>query len=172
MSKAGTFIALQDATSEGVDPIRITDRFFGGQMRGFDIRGIGPRVLRTPYEVTGELSDEGTQTSDALGGRAYYMGRLELEIPTSASIRGMGIRPSAFIDVGSVWSITQPLLADIVAVCTPKTGTGPVALNTHPATTMLYQTLPVQPGIYNGPPELRKSSSAIRPSLAYRSALA
>jgi outer membrane protein insertion porin family len=78
------------------------------------------------------LSDTGTQTSDALGGRAYYMGRVELEIPTSASIRGMGIRPSAFIDVGSVWSITSPLLADIVAVCTPQIGTTGNAILIHP----------------------------------------
>ena len=93
-------------------------------MRGFDIRGIGPRVLRTPYETTGELSEDGTQTSDALGGRAYYMGRVELEFPTSASIRSMGLRPSAFIDVGSVWSITEPLLTDIVAICSPLSGSG------------------------------------------------
>ena len=33
----------------GSDPVRLTDRFFGPQMRGFDIRGIGPRVQRTPY---------------------------------------------------------------------------------------------------------------------------
>ena len=30
--------------------IRLTDRFFGPQMRGFDIRGIGPRVVSPPYD--------------------------------------------------------------------------------------------------------------------------
>jgi outer membrane protein insertion porin family len=52
------------------------------------------------------------------------MGRLELEFPTSSSIRSMGLRPSAFVDVGSVWSLTQPLLTNIVAVCSP-TATNP-----------------------------------------------
>ena len=33
-------------------PIRLTDRFFGPQMRGFDIRGIGPRVQRVPYDTS------------------------------------------------------------------------------------------------------------------------
>ena len=51
------------------------------------------------------------------------MGRVELEIPVSASVRSMGLRPSAFIDVGSVWSLEPPLLADIVAVCNPLAGT-------------------------------------------------
>ena len=30
------------------DAIRLTDRFFGPQLRGFDIRGIGPRIQRVP----------------------------------------------------------------------------------------------------------------------------
>ena len=29
------------------------DRFFGPQLRGFDIRGIGPRILREPYDDNG-----------------------------------------------------------------------------------------------------------------------
>jgi outer membrane protein insertion porin family len=111
------------ATGPGRDAIRITDRFFGPQMRGFDIRGIGPRVLRTPYNADGTLSDEGDQASDALGGRAYYMGRLELEFPVSSSIRSLGLRPSAFVDVGSVWGLKKPILTDVVAICQPVTGT-------------------------------------------------
>jgi outer membrane protein insertion porin family len=121
--EGGYIHPLSKAPGPGRDAIRITDRFFGPQMRGFDIRGIGPRVLRTPYNTDGTLDSDGSQTSDALGGRAYYMGRLELEFPTSASIRSMGLRPSAFIDVGSVWSLTQPELNDIIAICSPPTGT-------------------------------------------------
>ena len=121
--EGGYIHPLSKAPGPGRDAIRITDRFFGPQMRGFDIRGIGPRVLRTPYNTDGTLDSDGSQTSDALGGRAYYMGRLELEFPTSASVRSMGLRPSAFIDVGSVWSLTQPELNDIIAVCSPPSGT-------------------------------------------------
>lgn len=117
--EGGYIQSLEKAPGDGRDAIRISDRFFGGQMRGFDIRGIGPRVVRTPYEITGELSDDGAQTSDALGGRAFYMGRVELEFPTSSALRGMGLRPSAYVDVGSVWSLTKPELTDIIAVCTP-----------------------------------------------------
>jgi outer membrane protein insertion porin family len=82
-------------------------------------------VLRTAYDIEGNLSEDEAQTSDALGGRAYYMGRLELEIPTSASIRSMGLRPSAFVDVGSVWALKAPLLTDIIAVCQSTATTSP-----------------------------------------------
>ncbi|HEU4704974.1 MAG TPA: outer membrane protein assembly factor BamA, partial [Sphingomicrobium sp.] len=122
-AEGGYIKALTGSPGPGRDAIRITDRFFGPQMRGFDIRGIGPRVVRTPYNLDGTLSDEGEQASDALGGRAYYMGRLELEFPTSSAIRSMGLRPSAFVDVGSVWSLKKPLLTNVVAICQPTTGT-------------------------------------------------
>jgi outer membrane protein insertion porin family len=75
----------------GLDPIRISDRFFTPQLRGFDIRGIGPRIRRTSYTADATaLEDEG-QVTDALGGRAYYMGRLELEIPLGAGARNLGL---------------------------------------------------------------------------------
>jgi outer membrane protein insertion porin family len=98
------------------DAVRITDRFFGAQLRGFDIRGIGPRITRRRYTDPTSLADaEGT--SDALGGRAYYMGRLELEVPVSAGIRSLGIRPSAFVDIGSVFGLKKPDLIDRPGQC-------------------------------------------------------
>ncbi len=118
-AEGGYIHPLQKSPGPGRDAIRITDRFFGPQMRGFDIRGIGPRVLRTNYDINGALLEDEAQTSDALGGRAYYMGRVELEIPISSSIRSLGLRPSAFIDVGSVWKLKSPTLTDIIAVCVP-----------------------------------------------------
>ena len=51
--------------------------------------------------------------TDALGGRAYYRPGSELEFPLSASLRSIGLRPSAFVDAGSLWSITQPMLLDV-----------------------------------------------------------
>ena len=127
-AEGGYIQSLQKSPGPGRDAIRITDRFFGPQMRGFDIRGIGPRVLRTPYNTDGQLADEGDQTSDALGGRAYYMGRIELEFPTSSSIRSLGLRPSAFIDIGSVWSLEKPVLTDIVAICNSATPSTPILI--------------------------------------------
>ena len=76
----------------------LRDRFFGGQMRGFDIRGIGPRISRQSYDTDGNLLpvDKGRQVTDALGGRAYYLGRAEVEIPVSANIRSLGTSPVGF----------------------------------------------------------------------------
>ncbi|MEO7364751.1 MAG: outer membrane protein assembly factor BamA [Sphingomicrobium sp.] len=117
--EGGYIMPLAKSPGPGRDAIRLTDRFFGPQLRGFDIRGIGPRIVRTSYDIDGNLDTSTNQASDALGGRAYYMGRLELEVPVSSSIRSLGLRPSAFIDVGSVWSLTKPQLTDIIAVCVP-----------------------------------------------------
>jgi outer membrane protein insertion porin family len=103
----------------GRDPIRLTDRFFGPQMRGFDIRGIGPRIRRVPYDNAGLPAEDQGRITDALGGRAYYMGRVELEFPTSASLRSLGLRPTAFVDVGSLFKLTQPELTNVIATCIP-----------------------------------------------------
>ena len=134
-AEGGYIQPLTKSPGPGRDAIRLTDRFFGPQMRGFDIRGIGPRVLRTPYALDGTLDEDGSRTSDALGGRAYYMGRVELEFPTSASIRSMGLRPSAFVDIGSVWSLKSPELTDILAVCQPTVAGGtPIIIRPGDAT--------------------------------------
>jgi outer membrane protein insertion porin family len=114
-----------DSGSANVDPVRLTDRFFLGspQIRGFDIRGVGPRVQRTPYlfdtAADGTISnvrlteDRSTITDDSIGGRAYYLARAELEIPLGASVRELGIRPSIFMDVGALWGVRRPELLDI-----------------------------------------------------------
>ena len=108
--------ALEESPGPYEDAIRITDRFFGTQLRGFDIRGIAPRILRENYNADGTISEKNV-VSDALGGRAYYMGRIELELPTSSSLRSFGLRPSAFVDVGSVWGLKSPELVDVAKVC-------------------------------------------------------
>src|SRR5690606_12974566 len=103
------------------DNVRLTDRFFLGdpQIRGFDIRGVGPRVLRRFYERdpdTGEYLDldgegvllpidDDTTQDDALGGKYMYLARAELEIPLGSGAREMGLRPSIFIDAGAVFGI-------------------------------------------------------------------
>ena len=126
--EGGYIHALEDNPGVGRDAIRITDRFFGPQMRGFDIRGIGPRIRRVTYNTDGTLNEENSQSSDALGGRAYYMGRVELEVPTTASFRSLGLRPSAFIDIGSVWNLTRPNIENIIAICTPTATGGTVRI--------------------------------------------
>ena len=130
--EGGYIHPLQSSPGEGRDAVRLTDRFFGPQLRGFDIRGIGPRIQRIPYNADGTLATDEAKITDALGGRAYYMGRLELEFPTSSGLRSVGLRPSAFIDVGSLWKITKPILTDVVAVCSPKAGTTGLSTFTSP----------------------------------------
>ncbi|EMD84562.1 outer membrane protein assembly factor BamA [Pacificimonas flava] len=111
----------------GGDDIRINDRFFLGEprMRGFDIRGLGPRVIRRYYQeatedtpgaipvpnLNGEpgfvvlQDDSRRRQDDALGGEAYYLGRAELQVPISQGLSEMGIRPSLFVDVGALWDV-------------------------------------------------------------------
>jgi outer membrane protein insertion porin family len=116
--EGGYIHPLQKAKALGQDPIRISDRFFGAQMRGFDIRGIGPRIERRIYESPTELNTSNKDVvSDALGGRAYYMGRLEIEFPSTSALKNLGLRPSAFVDVGSVWKMTKPDLTDSPGIC-------------------------------------------------------
>ncbi|MDQ3078073.1 MAG: outer membrane protein assembly factor BamA [Pseudomonadota bacterium] len=124
-AEGGYIHALQDSPGPGRDPIRITDRFFGAQMRGFDIRGIGPRVRRVPYDNNEVLLPDDATDSDALGGKAYYMGRAELEFPLSSKLRSLGLRPSAFVDVGSVWGLKTPNLINTLGTCLPTVAGDP-----------------------------------------------
>ena len=124
--EGGYIHAIGENRYPGRDPIRITDRFFGPQLRGFDIRGIGPRVRRVRYDNDGTLLYDDSTVSDALGGHAYYMGRLEVEFPTSAGMRSLGLRPSAYVDAGSLWKLKSPDLSDFGATCTLRDTNGAV----------------------------------------------
>ncbi|SEH12116.1 Beta-barrel assembly machine subunit BamA [Sphingopyxis sp. YR583] len=114
------------------DKVRLTDRFFLGepQMRGFDIRGVGPRVIRygsvnltdPANPVLDTTTDDRGQIDDALGGRAYYQGRLEVDIPLGTGAKEMGLRPSIFLDVGSVFSVKRPQLTTLANFRDPADG--------------------------------------------------
>lgn len=121
--EAGYILPLENRGSalDGIDDVRLTDRFFLGepQIRGFDIRGVGPRVIRSTTipglddagnVINAVVVNTNNQTDDAIGGRAYYLGRAELEIPLGSGARELGLRPSIFLDVGAVFDVTQPLL--------------------------------------------------------------
>ena len=125
--ESGLIKGLKDR-GPGRDDVQLTDRFFLNEteMRGFDVRGIGPRVARQMYQRNTDGTyakdangngillpfDEKTNQDDALGGTAYYLGRLELEIPLGSGARELGLRPSVFLDVGSVYGIDTPPLFD------------------------------------------------------------
>jgi outer membrane protein insertion porin family len=74
----------------GGDNVRINDRFFkgGDSFRGFEIAGIGPR------DVT-------LGRTDALGGKAYAIGTVELTLPTFLPEQ-YGIRAALFSDFGTL----------------------------------------------------------------------
>ena len=99
--------------------VRLTDRFFLGdpQMRGFGIRGVGPRITRRQYagpDANGLYgpgfvdTNSNNNSDDALGGDAYYLGHLELEIPLGSGAKELGLRPSVFVDAGAVFSVKNP----------------------------------------------------------------
>lgn len=114
--EGGYVHSLQDSPGEGIDPVRIVDRFYLGepQFRGFDIRGVGPRVQRLQYTGTVAGGDQTLITArdqvsdDPLGGKAYYLGKLELEPPLGSGIAELGLRPSIFIQAGALFGITRP----------------------------------------------------------------
>ncbi len=128
----------RDATGQSVDRVRLTDRFFLGepQFRGFDIRGVGPRVKR--YYLTAQANEDGSTsyvrntsnnnvTDDALGGKIYYLARAEIEIPLGSGAREMGLRPSIFMDAGAVAGLKNPGTINFAGYCTVTTGTGDTA---------------------------------------------
>ena len=115
-AEGGYIRSLEGSRGAGIDSVRITDRFYLGEpdFRGFDIRGVGPRIQRIPYvtDAAGNqtlVTDKTQYVDDALGGRAYYLGKLELEIPLPAGARELGLRPSIYVQAGALFGITRPL---------------------------------------------------------------
>lgn len=147
--EAGYIHALENrgSAADGIDDIRLTDRFFLGepQIRGFGIRGVGPRVVRNftnpaidengnPFNQI--VVNENQRTDDAIGGRAYYLARAELEIPLGAGLRELGLRPSIFVDAGAVFKVTTPILQNPQAFGTVavRDANGAVVTTTDPTT--------------------------------------
>ena len=74
----------------GGDAVRINDRFFkgGNTFRGFQTAGIGPRDINPNFQ-------------EALGGKLYIIGSLELSLPQVLPEQ-YGIRTALFADVGTL----------------------------------------------------------------------
>lgn len=136
-AQGGYIHPLEKSRGVDIDKIRLNDRFFLGepQMRGFDIRGIGPRVLKygavANVDAAIDITDPKNPiynlgreqaVDDALGGRAFYMGRAELEIPLGSAGKSMGLRPSVFVDIGSVFSVKRPQLTTLAYFTDPVDG--------------------------------------------------
>jgi outer membrane protein insertion porin family len=129
----GYIHSFEDPRGPGQDPLRLIDRFFLGepQIRGFDIRGVGPRIQRRFFDETDKLIEDPKRVvDDALGGRAYYVARAELEIPVGSGIRELGLRPSVFVDAGALFGLKTPNTTSILPTdplaqnqCTAENGT-------------------------------------------------
>ena len=127
--ETGYIKSFESGASASSDPVRLVDRFFLGepQMRGFDIRGVGPRIIRKYYNADGTFNeDRNTWSDDSLGGRAYYLGHAEIEIPLGSGARDMGLRPSIFADVGAVFGVRRPTYANGGLIDLPTGFTFPI----------------------------------------------
>jgi outer membrane protein insertion porin family len=129
-----------DTTGNIIDKVRLTDRFFLGepQLRGFDIRGIGPRVRRS-YLQAGDTTGtyvlptgRSNVVDDALGGRIYYLAHAEVEIPLGSGAREMGLRPSVFVDAGAVGGLRNPVTTNYAGLCSNAAGTATVRATGDP----------------------------------------
>jgi outer membrane protein insertion porin family len=83
------------------DDVRINDRFFkgGSSFRGFDVAGIGPRQLLVD-DVTGAI----VETGDAVGGNAFAIGTLQLDIPVPLP-ESFGVGGALFVDFGTLGTL-------------------------------------------------------------------
>lgn len=80
-------------TGVGGGNLRVFDHLFVGQsiIRGFDTRGIGPRVF------------DGTTEVGAAGGTTYFNGTLEVSAPLPLVSREMGLRFNLFADAATLY---------------------------------------------------------------------
>jgi outer membrane protein insertion porin family len=88
---------------------RISDRHFvgGGNCRGFEFAGVGPRDR---------------PTDDALGGKNFYSGTLEMGFPLGLP-EEYDIRGRIFADVCSAWDLDKTN-ADVLDEATPRVSVG------------------------------------------------
>jgi len=77
------------------DAVRINDRYYKGGLnfRGFETAGIGPR-------------DTSLQRADALGGKMYAIGTVELTVPTFLPEQ-YGIKAALFTDFGTLGKLDK-----------------------------------------------------------------
>jgi outer membrane protein insertion porin family len=89
----------------GGDEVVINDRFFkgGSTFRGFEVAGLGPRIVEFDSE-TGDV----LRSADALGGQFYAIGTTELSFPTGLPEQ-YGIKGSLFADFGTLGVIDDDL---------------------------------------------------------------
>ncbi len=93
----------------GGDDVRINDRFFkgGSSFRGFDVAGIGPRQLVVNSSGVTEV------VGDAVGGNAYAIGTLQLDVPVPLP-ESFGVGGALFVDFGTLGSVDSASRRDVL----------------------------------------------------------
>jgi outer membrane protein insertion porin family len=83
--------------------VRLVDAFYkGGEtIRGFENSGIGPR-----------LENDITGTDNAVGGKMFYAGTVEVRFPLPFIPEELGFSGAVFADAGSVWGTDAKAGAD------------------------------------------------------------
>ena len=117
------------------------------------------------------ITDRNQIQDDAIGGRAYYMARAELQIPLGSGAKELGLRPSIFVDAGAVFKVTQPLLTTLQAQSTGAvTGTHPCASAAQPtaAGQLLYNCVTSTNTIAQTITATNADGSARAPVLVYQ----
>ncbi len=171
-AEAGAIKSFDNSGNDaaGIDDVRLTDRFYLGepQFRGFDIRGVGPRVLRKPLidtngdgTVDGPNPDRKSWTDDAIGGKYYYLARAELEIPLGSGVKELGIRPSIFMDAGAVWGVANPVTETNVPVLYRQINTVDANCNPTNTSTVTNSVNPNKPACLTSAGNQQLTSPAI-----------
>ncbi|MEO1321670.1 MAG: BamA/TamA family outer membrane protein, partial [Pseudomonadota bacterium] len=83
--------------------------------RGFDVAGLGPRVVDTLFDDEGNVIS--VKPLNSLGGKIYYQGTGELTIPNYLP-EEYGIRTKLFIEAGSVGILDDEDIPDPVSFTT------------------------------------------------------
>ena len=176
--EGGYIHSLQKSAGEGIDPVRIVDRFYLGepQFRGFDIRGVGPRIQRQQYTGSVASGDQALVTAreqvlnDPLGGKAYYLGKIELEPPLGSGIAELGLRPSIFVQAGALFGVTRP--RPTLAFEQARNADGTLQFNKDGSPSLLPFSSPIKTSdglqVYNnqftdgsGSPAIRQTTCAV-----------
>ncbi|MEN2746254.1 outer membrane protein assembly factor BamA [Sphingomonas sp. T9W2] len=176
--EGGYIHSLQKSAGEGIDPVRIVDRFYLGepQFRGFDIRGVGPRIQRQQYTGSVAGGDQALVTAreqvlnDPLGGKAYYLGKIELEPPLGSGIAELGLRPSIFVQAGALFGVTRP--RPTLAFEQARNADGTLQFNKDGSPSLLPFSSPIKTSdglqVYNnqftdgsGSPAIRQTTCAV-----------
>jgi outer membrane protein insertion porin family len=123
------------------DIVRLNDRFFkgGSSFRGFDVAGIGPRVTETRQSIANPEQVD-VQYYNSSGGLGYYIGTLEVTVPTGLP-EEYGLSGALFTEFGGVGLLDDEVKADSSAEFCLNDLSAEVACDGGAATTFVRRSV-------------------------------